>query len=188
MVWGRRPDLYVPITMQQVIEPEWSYLNDHRAYWLNIVGRLRTNETLPHASASLSSLWDSLRSKEFALQRDQSAQGARKVRLPLSSESGRRSNGFSPYRGEMRTPLLIMMAMVLLVMAMAVVNVAGLLLVRAAGRVREFSMRFALGATKWQILRQLLAEGLLLGIASARAWTLPRAPNLKGAHRLDGWA
>ena len=52
-------------------------------------------------------------------------------------------------------------------MAMAVVNVAGLLLVRAAGRVREFSMRFALGATKRQILRQLLAEGLLLGIASA---------------------
>src|SRR5262249_9770115 len=42
-----------------------------------------------------------------------------------------------------------------------------LLLVRAASRVREFSMRFALGATNTQILRQLLAEGLLLGIAGA---------------------
>ena len=49
MVWGRRPDLYVPMTMQAVIEPEWSYLNDHRSYWLNIVGRLRPDETLPHA-------------------------------------------------------------------------------------------------------------------------------------------
>jgi putative ABC transport system permease protein len=167
MVWGRRPDLYVPITMQQVIEPEWSYLDDHRAYWLNIVGRLRTDETLSHASASLSSLWDSLRSKEFALQRDQSAKAREKFvsRSHLNLDAG--ANGFSPYRGELRTPLLIMMAMVLLVMAMAVVNVAGLLLVRAAGRVREFSMRFALGATKRQILRQLLAEGLLLGIASA---------------------
>ena len=57
---------------------------------------------------------------------------------------------------------------VVTVMAMAVVNVAGLLLVRAATRVREFSMRFALGATNWQVLRQLLAEGLLLGMASAR--------------------
>ena len=37
---------------------------------------------------------------------------------------------------------------------MAVVNVAGLLLVRAATRVREFSMRFALGATNSQVLRQ----------------------------------
>ena len=167
MVWGRRPDLYVPMTMQAVIEPQWSYLNDHRAYWLNIVGRLRTDETLPHASASLSSLWDSLRSKEFALQRDQSAKAREKfiARSHLNLDAG--ANGFSPYRGELRTPLLIMMAMVLLVMAMAVVNVAGLLLVRAAGRVREFSMRFALGATKWQILRQLLAEGLLLGISSA---------------------
>jgi putative ABC transport system permease protein len=167
MVWGRRPDLYVPMTMQAVIEPEWSYLNDHRAYWLNIVGRLRADETLPHASASLSSLWDSLRSKEFALQRDQSAKAREKFvsRSHLNLDAG--ANGFSPYRGELRTPLLIMMAMVLLVMAMAVVNVAGLLLVRAAGRVREFSMRFALGATKRQILRQLLAEGLLLGISSA---------------------
>ena len=167
MVWGRRPDLYVPMTMQAVIEPQWSYLNDHRAYWLNIVGRLRTDESLPHASASLSSLWDSLRSKEFALQRDQSAKAREKfvARSHLNLDAG--ANGFSPYRGELRTPLLIMMAMVLLVMAMAVVNVAGLLLVRAAGRVREFSMRFALGATKWQILRQLLAEGLLLGISSA---------------------
>jgi putative ABC transport system permease protein len=167
MVWGRRPDLYVPMTMQAVIEPEWSYLNDHRAYWLNIVGRLRTDETLPHASASLSSLWDSLRSKEFALQRDQSAKAREKfiTRSHLNLDAG--ANGFSPYRGELRTPLLIMMGMVLLVMAMAVVNVAGLLLVRAAGRLREFSMRFALGATKWQILRQLLAEGLLLGISSA---------------------
>ena len=40
MVWGQHPDLYVPITMQTVIEPEWTYLNDHRSYWLNIVGRL----------------------------------------------------------------------------------------------------------------------------------------------------
>ena len=60
------------------------------------------------------------------------------------------------------------MAMALLVVAMAVVNVASLLLVRAAMRVREFSMRFALGATSGQILRQLLAEGLLLGIAAPR--------------------
>ncbi len=60
-----------------------------------------------------------------------------------------------------------MMGMVVLVMAMAIVNVASLLLVRAASRVREFSMRFALGATNGQIFRQLLAEGLLLGISSA---------------------
>src|SRR6516162_2454508 len=50
---------------------------------------------------------------------------------------------------------------------MAVVNVASLLLVRAANRVREFSVRYAMGATASQIIRQLLCEGLLLGLAGA---------------------
>jgi predicted permease len=76
-------------------------------------------------------------------------------------------------------PLFIMMGMVTLVMAMAVVNVAGLLLVRAATRVREFSMRFALGAKNWQVLRQLLAEGLLLGLSSAVAGLLLAHPALR---------
>ena len=70
-------------------------------------------------------------------------------------------------RDDVQTPLTIMMGMVLLVIAMAVVNVASLLLVRAAARAREFSVRYALGATGRQILRQLLAEGMLLGLAGA---------------------
>jgi putative ABC transport system permease protein len=167
IVWGRRPDLYVPMTMQPVILPEWSYLNDHRSYWLNIVGRLRPDQTPQQALASLGPLWVSLRSSEFTLLHDQSAK-SREGFLSyshLNLDSG--AKGFSPYRDDLRTPLLIMMGMVLLVMAMAVVNVASLLLVRAATRVREFSMRFALGATHGQIFRQLLAEGLLLGICSA---------------------
>ena len=177
IVWGRYPDLYVPITMQTVITPEWSYLTDHRAYWLNIVGRLLPGETLAQAMASLNPLWISLRTREFPLQRDQSARERENFlsRTHLNVDAG--AKGFSPYRDDLRTPLLIMMGMVMLVMAMAVVNVASLLLVRAASRVREFSMRFALGATNGQVLRQLLAEGLLLGISSA-ALGLLIAPRL----------
>jgi predicted permease len=167
MVWDQHPDLYVPITMQPVIMPEWSYLKDHRSAWLNIVGRLRPDETPQHARASLNPLWISLRTREFPLLPDQSAKARQNflAHSELNVDAG--AKGFSPHRDDLRMPLLIMMAMVTLVMAMAVVNVAGLLLVRAAIRVREFSMRFALGATNWQIFRQLLAEGLLLGISSA---------------------
>jgi predicted permease len=167
MVWGRHPDLYVPITMQTVIEPEWSYLSDHRSYWLNIVGRLHPGETPQQAMAGVNPLWVSLRTSEFPLLHDQSAKSREAFisRTQLNLDSG--AQGFSPYRDDLRTPLLIMMGMVVLVMAMAVVNVASLLLVRAASRVREFSMRFALGATHGQIFRQLLAEGLLLGMSSA---------------------
>ncbi len=74
------------------------------------------------------------------------------------------SRGFSPLREQIQTPLLIVMAMVGLVVLMACVNVSSLLLVRAAARVREMSIRYAMGAGRGQIIRQLLVEGLLLGL------------------------
>jgi putative ABC transport system permease protein len=178
-VWDQHTDLYLPITMQPVVEPEWSYLSDRRSTWLTMVGRLRPGETPQHASASLNPLWLSLRTREFALLHDQSAKARESFisRSRLNLDAG--ALGFSPHRDDVEMPLFIMMGMVTLVMAMAVVNVAGLLLVRAATRVREFSMRFALGATNWQVLRQLLAEGLLLGIASAVAGLLLARPALR---------
>jgi putative ABC transport system permease protein len=167
VAWGTLPGLFVPITMQRVIEPEWSYLSDHRSYWLNLVGRMRGDETPQQSMEKLNPLWTSLRSAEFPLQPEQSARVREGfvARSSLHLDAG--AKGFSPYRDSLRTPLLIMMGMVLLVIAMAVVNVASLLLVRGAIRAREFSMRFALGASRTQILSQLLAEGLLLGTAGA---------------------
>ncbi|HUN84892.1 MAG TPA: ABC transporter permease [Terracidiphilus sp.] len=180
MVWGRTPDVFVPITMQRVVEPEWTYLKDHDSYFIDLMGRLRPGVTRVQAQSALNLLFLSLRRSEFALLHDQSA-NARKGYIDeahLNLEPG--GGGFSPMRGDVRTPLLIMMGMVLLVVSMAIVNVASLLLVRAASRVREFSIRYSLGATGGQILRQLLAEGALLGVAGAAIGLLlaPRALQL----------
>ena len=89
MVWNQHPDLYVPITMQPVILPEWSYLSDHRSAWLTMVGRLRPGETPQHASASLNLLWLSLRTREFALPARPIRQGTRDLYIPLPSQPGR---------------------------------------------------------------------------------------------------
>ncbi|MBV8675259.1 MAG: ABC transporter permease [Acidobacteriaceae bacterium] len=166
-VWGRMPQVYVPITMQRTVEPEWDYLNDRKSYWITVAGRLRSGVTRGQAEASLNTLFLALRASEFTALADQSAKTRQEFidRAHLNVEAGAR--GFSPLRDDVRMPLTIVMGMVLLVVAMAIVNVASLLLVRAANRVREFSVRYALGATSRQIVRQLLCEGLLLGALGA---------------------
>jgi predicted permease len=123
--------------------------------------------TSSQATPSLNALFLSLRATEFPLLHDQSAKARREFinDAHITLEAGAR--GFSPMRESVRMPLMIVMGMVLLVAGMAVVNVASLLLVRAATRAREFSVRFALGATSGQVLRQLVAEGMLLGLAGA---------------------
>src|SRR5580704_6378710 len=162
-IGGYKPRVFLPMTMRSQVTPGVDDIADPRSTWLNIVGRLKPGMTAATAQAALTPLWKSLRTEELA----KITAGSASFREGFVAKSSivlvDDAKGFSPLRDDLQTPLMILMGMVLLLAAMTCVNLASLLLVRAAARGREFSVRYALGAARGRVLRQMLIEGLLLG-------------------------
>ncbi len=165
VVMGDTPDLFLPMTMKAEIRPGFTDLLDRKSRWLNIVGKLKPGLTREQAEAGINPLWYSIRAEELK-QRGHSSEHFKESFLTKSHLFVRDgAKGFSPLRADVQEPLLIIMGMVGLVALMACANVGSLLLVRAAGRIREMSVRYALGAKRVRVVQQLLVEGLLLGLA-----------------------
>jgi putative ABC transport system permease protein len=171
-IGGYRPGVFIPISMLEVAMP-WMAprddLNNHQSAFLTLVARLKPGVPISTAEASLGPLWHALRVNEFALYKSKSER-FRKNFIDLSHlKVIDDSKGFSPGRIDLEKPLVILMSMAGLLVFLCAINVATLLLLRAAGRAREMSMRYALGARRSRITAQLLVEGGLLGLAGAGA-------------------
>jgi putative ABC transport system permease protein len=160
---GFKPKLFFPMMMKPQVMPGQDDLDNRRFIWLTIVARLKPGVSAATAQAAMTPLWKSLRAEELTA----ITRGSAKFREEFAAKSSMilrdNSKGFSPLRDDLKTPLMILMGMVLLLAAMTCVNLTSLLLVRAAARGREFAVRYALGAARGRVLRQLLIEGLLLG-------------------------
>ncbi|MHB8754527.1 MAG: ABC transporter permease [Candidatus Acidiferrales bacterium] len=165
---GAAPDIFIPITMKQQMAPNDSLnLMDRTAHWAAILGRLKPGMTRARAQASLQPVYAPILESDAKLLKLSGIRLKQFLAKPLQLEQG--SRGRPILQHDARQPLIFLMAMVGLVLLVACANLASLLVARGEARQREIAVRLALGAGRWRLVRQLLTESLLIGVAGGAA-------------------
>ncbi|HXG68638.1 MAG TPA: ABC transporter permease [Blastocatellia bacterium] len=147
---GERRDFYVPMSARAQFfkEPFQSFTSD-RHWWVRLMARLQPATSDAQLQAALTAIF--------------ARQAGEVLNEPeIRVEPGHA--GLAIDRNNYRKPLLLMLGVVGLVMLVACANLAGLSLARGAARQHELAVRAALGASRWHLIRQSLAESLLLAL------------------------
>jgi predicted permease len=175
---GSDPDVFVPITMRDLMQPGSRGFEDRRAYWIYLFARLSPEATLEAAHSEVNALYGGIINEvEAPLQEGMSDETVARFRAKeVGVVPGPR--GQSYMNREARTPLTLLLSVTGIVLLITCANIANLLLARGAHRSQEMAIRGSLGAGRGQLLAQLLTESLLLAALGGGAsllvasWTL----------------
>jgi predicted permease len=168
------PDFYLPIETLPVLTTA-PYVHDQVSQWLYMIGRVKPGVHLPALQEKLSLLFRQYLQTNRKFYSSENG----KARLPkvhvVLTPGG---SGIRKMQTTYGPNLQMLMALTGLVLLIACANIANLLLVRGMSRKSEISIRTALGAARWRIIRQLLTESVILsslggmaGLALAYAGT-----------------
>src|SRR6187401_3495768 len=164
---ARAPQIRVPILMKPIMMPEWSWfeMDNRRARWVQVFARLKPGYTVESAAAPLQGLFTQIRGYEMTLPAAKDwSKYAREQFMKGRLLVAKADLGYSPLRNDFSTALIVLMGMVGLVLLIACANVANLLIARGFMRQREIAVRLSIGATRGQLVRQLLTESVLLSL------------------------
>jgi predicted permease len=166
MTPGEPPEVTIPITAQPLI---WGRsiqgLDDRSLLWVFATGRLKDGVTIEQARAQLQSFWPDVLATTAPTQ----TPGLRlQTFLSMGLDVAPAATGIAKdLRSKFTRPLYVFLGIVGLILVVACVNLANLMLARAAARSHEMSVRVALGASRWVLARQVLTESLTLSLAGA---------------------
>jgi macrolide transport system ATP-binding/permease protein len=154
---GESPDFYVPLNSTDL--PTQDYW---QTQWVTILARLKPGISVAQAQISLNPLLHEVEKTSTLPQIERDEDFANVLIAPAS-------RGLSDARAQFSLPARILMTVVGLLLLIACGNVTNLLLARGMARKREFTVRLALGAGRWRVIRQLLTESTLLALAGVLA-------------------
>jgi putative ABC transport system permease protein len=167
---GRAFDVIVPLGTEPLVSrSEGRFKAAAGASWLNIIGRLRPDQTIDAATAAVRGVRQQVLDATIPEGWPPALVPEYRAR-PFSLVPA--ATGDSTLRERYQRPLIIIMAVVALVLVIACANVANLLLARATARRHELSLRVALGASRWHLVRQLSAESAVLTATGATCGVL----------------
>ena len=143
-----KPGASKPVEIWQPLGADYAKAG-RRGDYLNVIARLKPDTSIEQSRAELTTI-----AAQLEQQYPASNTGWGTLVIPLHER----------FVGDVRPVLIVLLGAVCFLLLIACVNVANLLLARAAARQKEIAIRTAIGARRWRIVRQLLTESVMLAV------------------------
>jgi predicted permease len=166
---GKAFDVVIPVCAETLMNGESASTPKRDHWWLAVIGRLKPGWTLTQARAHVQAispgLFEATLPPSYIPEIAERYLAYKLVAIPAGS-------GVSDLRSTYQDPLMILLGIAALVLVIACANLANLMLARASARERELAVRLAIGASRPRLIRQMLAESLLLAAIGAACGAL----------------